>query len=289
MRRSNIPWTLETWNPILGCTRVSEACVGCYAIAESWKKMSPKTDPVVRRPYEGLVKRHGNGQLDWTGVVRLIPERLEEPLRMRMPTLYFTNSMSDIFHEGLPLADIQQIFDVMELGDWHIFQLLTKRDERLVELSPQLPWPENVWMGVSVESSRHLGRIDNLRKCRAKVKWLSLEPLLEGLPELDLRGIDWVVVGGESEQPGLGRKVRKPVRMDLKWVRDIKKQCRRAGLKFFSKQLGTVLARERGADSSHGDELDEWPKDLRVREYPGSIQVVGDRLITQIEGMSPGN
>jgi protein gp37 len=192
--------------------------------------------------------------------------------------------MSDIFYEKLPLGDVQRIFELMEMANWHIFQLLTKRPERLLELSSQLPWREHIWMGTSVESREHLDRSDYLRRSAAKVKFLSLEPLLEKLPKLNLRGIDWVIVGGESEQTGLGKKVRKPRPMKLQWARDIKRQCRKTGVAFFCKQLGSVWARKHEADSPHGEDPAGRPKDLRVREYPRGVKVMGGQLITQIEG-----
>jgi len=284
MSPSNIAWTISTWNPVLGCDRVSEGCRLCYALAETWRK-SHHPDPVIRQQYEGLVHPLPNGQLDWTGVVKLIPERLPEPLDQKKPTLYFVNSMSDLFHEQLSLEDIRQVFEVMRLADWHVFQVLTKRADRLLELSPQLDWPTNLWMGVSVESKKHLGRVDCLRRCRAAVKFLSLEPLLTELPDLNLEGIDWVIVGGESDQFGLGVNGRARA-MSLDWVRAIRDQCRQAGVAFFSKQLGSVWARANKAQSKHGAQMEEWPEDLRVQEWPRGVRVVGGKLVTQIEGMT---
>jgi protein gp37 len=160
----------------------------------------------------------------------LQPHMLELPLRWRKPQIIFVNSMSDLFHADVPDEYLRQVFDVMRRGHWHLFQVLTKRADRLAELGPSLDWPENVWMGVSVESVAYRARIDGLRSVRARTRFLSLEPLLGSLPDLDLEGIDWVIAGGES---GPGARP-----MDGDWVRDIRDQCRRADVPFFFKQWG---------------------------------------------------
>jgi len=220
---SKIEWTESTWNPVRGCTRVSEGCRFCYAerIAArfSGKGMA----------YEGFAENTKAGP-QWTKEVRLIPELLNEPLKWKKSRRIFVNSMSDLFHEKIEFADIQKIFSVMEKAYWHQFQVLTKRSEQLLKFSPNLPWSPNVWMGVSVEDSRVTHRIDELRQTGAQIKFLSLEPLLGALPNLTLEGIDWVIVGGES---GPGAR-----EMQKKWVIDIRDQCADAKVPFFFKQWG---------------------------------------------------
>ena len=220
---SKIEWTESTWNPVRGCTRVSEGCRFCYAerIASrfSGKGMA----------YEGFAENTKAGP-QWTKEVRLIPELLNEPLKWKKSRRIFVNSMSDLFHEKIEFADIQKIFSVMEKAYWHQFQVLTKRSEQLLKFSPNLPWSPNVWMGVSVEDSRVTHRIDELRQTGAQIKFLSLEPLLGALPNLTLEGIDWVIVGGES---GPGAR-----EMQKKWVIDIRDQCADAKVPFFFKQWG---------------------------------------------------
>jgi protein gp37 len=213
--RSRIEWTQATWNPVTGCTKVSPGCKHCYAetFAERWRG-------ILGHPYEQGFD------------LRLWPERLELPLRWKKPRAIFVNSMSDLFHERIPLDFIRRVFATMEKASWHTFQVLTKRSERLAELAPDLSWPPNVWMGVSIETARYVGRSDHLRKVPAAVRFLSLEPLLESLGTLDLSGIHWVIVGGES---GPGARP-----MEATWVREIREQCRAAGVPFFFKQWGGV-------------------------------------------------
>jgi protein gp37 len=178
---SGIEWTESTWNPVTGCTKVSPGCKNCYAerLAERLQMMGQEN---YRNGFE----------------LTLQPHMLEVPLRWKRPQTIFVNSMSDLFHRDVPLEYIIQVFDVMRRAEWHRFQVLTKRADRLVEIDAHLGWAPNIWMGVSVESDEYRSRIDELRATRAMVKFLSLEPLLGPLPELDLRGIDWVIVGGES-------------------------------------------------------------------------------------------
>jgi protein gp37 len=210
---SAIEWTDSTWNPVRGCTKVSPGCKHCYALtfAERWRG-------IPGHPYEQGFD------------LRLVPEKLEEPLSWKRPRRIFVNSMSDLFHDGIPLSYIRRVFEVMKKAQWHSFQILTKRAERLAELAPYLSWPENVWQGVSVETERYLLRVDHLRAVPAAVRFLSLEPLLGPLPSLHLEGIDWVIVGGES-----GHKHR-PI--EAEWVRDIRDRCLDEGVPFFFKQWG---------------------------------------------------
>lgn len=188
---SKIEWTETTWNPIRGCSRVSPGCVNCYAerIAARFSKEG--------RPFEGIAKMTKAGPR-WTHKIRLLPEKLEEPFHWKKPRKVFVNSMSDLFHPDVPLEFIQKMFVVMEQAPQHVFQILTKRGTRLQELDSELSWTQNVWMGVSVENQDYLERIRELQQTHAHIKFLSLEPLLGPLPNLDLTGIDWVIVGGES-------------------------------------------------------------------------------------------
>ena len=209
---SHIEWTEATWNPVTGCTQVSPGCAHCYA-----KTFAERFRGVPGHPYE-----YG---FDLT----LRPDRLAQPLQWKKPKLIFVNSMSDLFHEDVPEEFIRQVFDVMVAADWHTFQLLTKRPQRLAELAPTLPFPDNLWVGVSVENQRWTCRIDDLRRVPAAVRFLSCEPLLGPL-QLELRDVHWVIVGGES-----GPRAR---RMDSAWARGIRKQCQDAGVAFFFKQWG---------------------------------------------------
>ena len=185
--------------------------------------------------------------------VTLQPHMLEHPLSWKSPKRIFVNSMSDLFHEKVPLAYIKRVFRVMNQADWHQFQILTKRAERLEEVSGQLDWSRNIWMGVSVENEEYLDRIDHLRRSGAQVKFLSIEPLLGPLGNVDLGGIDWVIVGGES---GPGARP-----MNHEWVSSIRDQCQRAGVAFFFKQWGGVQKKKTGR-SLDGRTWDEMPAQL---------------------------
>jgi protein gp37 len=223
-----IEWTDKTWNPTTGCNKVSPGCKHCYA--------------------ETITKRfHANFPNGFK--FTLHPERLGEPLKWRKPSRVFVNSMSDLFHEQMPINFLVRIFEVMKKADHHIFQILTKRHERLAELAPLLSWPDNVWMGVSVENQKYAHRIDHLRRVPAKVRFLSCEPLLGPL-ELDLTGIHWVITGGES-----GPKHR-PIKE--KWVRSIRDQCRGEKVAFFHKQWGGVRPKSNGRELD-GRTWDEMP------------------------------
>lgn len=240
---SKIEWTESTWNPIRGCTRCSPGCQNCYAerIAARFSGRG--------LVYQGLAKMTKSGPR-WTNKVRLMPELLEAPLKWRKPKLIFVNSMSDIFHEDVPLEFINSTFDTMHRADWHQFQLLTKRSERLLELNPKLQWAANIWMGVSVENIDYICRIDHLRETGARIKFLSLEPLLGPLADLNLRGIDWVIVGGES---GPGARPMKE-----EWVIEICDQCQSADIPFFFKQWGGVNKKKAGR-LLQGQTFDEMP------------------------------
>jgi protein gp37 len=200
MATSKIEWTEATWNPLTGCTKISPGCKNCYA-----ERMAKRLQAMGVEKYREGFK------------LSIHKEILEEPLAWTKPQYIFVNSMSDLFHKDVPLEFILRIVDVMRHAQWHQFQVLTKRAERLLELDPSIDWPENVWMGVSVENSSYTHRIDLLRNTNAAIKFLSLEPLLGPLPDLDLEGISWVIVGGESGPHS------RPIQPD--WVRDIRDQC----------------------------------------------------------------
>lgn len=214
--KTGIEWTDKTWNPTTGCTKVSPGCTHCYAEA------------ITKRFTHNFPKG-----FDLT----LHPERLETPKKWRKPSRIFVNSMSDLFHKDVPLSFIQEVFTVMNETPQHIYQILTKRPERLLEVSGELNWSENIWMGVSVENQNYVQRIDYLRQVPASVRFLSCEPLLEAL-KLDLNGIHWVIVGGES-----GNKARP---MEEKWARDIRDQCVEANVPFFFKQWGGKTPKSNG-------------------------------------------
>lgn len=234
---SSIEWTEATWNPVTGCDKVSPGCKHCYA-----ERMAERLQAMGQRNY-----RNGFA-------LTLQPAMLELPLTWRRPKTIFVNSMSDLFHDEVPEAYIACVFDVMRRAHWHRFQVLTKRAERLAALSPYIVWPDNVWMGVSVESERYVPRIDALRSTGAAVRFLSLEPLLGPLPGLDLRGIHWVIVGGES-----GPRAR---RMEGDWVRDLRAQCQKAKVAFFFKQWGGTNKKRTGRvlDERTWDEVPAAPR-----------------------------
>lgn len=230
---SGIEWTESTWNPITGCNKISPGCKHCYAerMAERLRAMG---QPNYRNGF----------------ALTLQPQALELPLQWRKPQTIFVNSMSDLFHRDVPLGYIQCVFDVMRRAYWHRFQILTKRRERLAELDHSLDWPTNVWMGVSVENSDYVHRIDDLLTTRAHIKFLSLEPLLGPLPNLNVRGVEWVIVGGES---GPGARPMRP-----EWVMDIRDQCRQSRVAFFFKQWGGKNKKKAGR-LLEGRTWDEMP------------------------------
>ena len=231
---SKIEWTEATWNPVTGCHKVSPGCAHCYAetFAERWRG-------IADHPYEQGFD------------LKLWPERLDIPLRWRRSRVIFVNSMSDLFHEEVPETFIDQVFDVMRRADWHVFQILTKRDERLADLGPRLHWPPNVWMGVSIENRRFVHRADALRAVPAAVRFISAEPLLGHLEGLDLRGIDWLIAGGES-----GSKHR-PMRPE--WAIQLRDRCREEQVAFFFKQWGGRTSKA-GGRLLEGRTWDELPR-----------------------------
>lgn len=220
---SEIEWTESTWNPVTGCTKLTAGCKNCYAERMA-KRLQAMGQPNYRNGFQ----------------VTLQPHMLELPLHWKKPQQIFVNSMSDLFHADVPTPYVQRVFDVMREANWHTFQVLTKRADRLEGLSSELDWPSNVWMGVSVENRSVLHRIDSLRTTGARVKFVSIEPLLESIPNLNLTGIDWVIVGGES-----GPRSRP---LEAAWVRDIRDQCTAAGVAFFFKQWGGTRKKKTGRE-----------------------------------------
>ena len=223
MARSGIEWTDATWNPTTGCTKISPGCKNCYAERMSKRLMAMG------------VQKYTNGF-----EVTLHDDALSIPLTWKKPQVIFVNSMSDLFHEAIPEEFIQEVFSVMRQAHWHQFQVLTKRSQRLLELTPHIDWPENVWMGVSVENNDYTFRIDHLRQTNAHIKFLSFEPLLGPLSNLDLDNIDWVIVGGES-----GPNAR-PIHKE--WITEIRDQCLTANVPFFFKQWGGVQKKRTGRE-----------------------------------------
>ena len=218
---SPIEWTNSTWNPITGCTKISLGCANCYA-----ERMSLR------------LKAMGNPNYTNGFTITMHEDALELPLKWKKPQTIFVNSMSDLFHENVPDDFIFRVFEIMQRADWHCFQVLTKRPERLLEISHKLHWMPNIWMGVTVEEQSYQHRIDHLRQTGAHVKFLSLEPLLGPIPNMNLEGIDWVIVGGES-----GPKSRL---MDKSWVVDIRNQCKDNNVPFFFKQWGGTNKKKAG-------------------------------------------
>lgn len=219
--KSAIEWTDATWNPVTGCSKVSPGCKNCYAerLAARLKAMG---NPRYTRGFE----------------VMLHHDQLTLPLRWKQPKKIFVNSMSDLFHEEVPDDFIVQAFEIMKKADWHTFQILTKRAERLAELASQLTWPKNVWQGVSVENADHTCRVDSLLKVPSAVRFISVEPLLGPINNLPLNGISWVIVGGES-----GPKYRQ---VEIDWVRGIRDECLDAKVPFFFKQWGGITPKAKG-------------------------------------------
>jgi protein gp37 len=219
--KTPIEWTETTWNPLTGCTKISPGCKKCYA-----ERLAKRLKAMGQRNYQNGFK------------LTLHDHMLDAPLRWKKAQVIFVNSMSDLFQDEVPVDFIQRVFQTMRAAHWHQFQVLTKRSGRLLELSPLIEWPANVWMGVSVENAKYTFRIDDLRRTGAAVKFLSLEPLLGPLPNLNLTGIDWAIVGGESG-PG-ARPIEKA------WVTDIRDQSEAAGVAFFFKQWGGVNKKKTG-------------------------------------------
>lgn len=219
--KSSIEWTESTWNPITGCDKISPGCKYCYA-----ERLAKRLSFMHSKRYKNAFK------------LTIHDDVIEQPINWKKPRTIFVNSMSDLFHEKVPFDVIKRIFDVMVKAHWHTFQILTKRSERLSELSSLLPWAKNIWMGVSVESQDYTYRIDHLRKVPASIRFLSVEPLISEIKRINLRGIDWVIVGGES-----GPKAR-PI--NIEWVRFIRDKCVEQDVPFFFKQWGGTNKKKTG-------------------------------------------
>jgi protein gp37 len=218
---SKIEWTESTWNPVTGCSKISAGCRHCYA-----ERMAKRLQAMGQPNYIDGFK------------VAIHENVLDKPIRMKKPQMIFVNSMSDLFHKNVPTDFILNIFDIMNRAYWHTFQVLTKRSDRLLKLDKKIDWSPNIWMGVSVETDRFIYRIDHLRDTNAITKFLSIEPLLGPIQNLNLHGIDWVIVGGES-----GPHARP---MKAEWVLDIRDQCLVADIPFFFKQWGGVFKKCNG-------------------------------------------
>lgn len=234
MASSSIEWTEMTWNPTTGCNKVSTGCKFCYA-----EIMTRRLKAMGQEKYKDGFK------------IKTHLESLNIPYTWKYSKVVFVNSMSDLFHKDIPIDFIKKVFHVMNDNPQHVFQVLTKRAERLLEIHKELKWTHNIWMGVSVENEKLMSRIDFLRKTRAKVKFLSLEPLIGPLPNLNLKKIDWVIVGGESGH--------RPRPMKTEWVLDIQQQCEKANVAFFFKQWGGRNKKKNGR-VLNGRTYDEMPE-----------------------------
>ena len=247
---SYIEWTESTWNPVTGCTKVSPGCKHCYA-----ERMSERLKAMGQPNYRNGFK------------LTMHPHMLDVPLRWLKPQRIFVNSMSDLFHKDVSVAFIQQVFDLMRRAHWHQFQVLTKRADRMRELDRLIEWSPNIWMGVSVENDKCLWRVDDLQRTHAQTKFLSLEPLLGSLGNLNLDGIDWVIVGGES---GPGARPMLP-----EWVVEIHRVCRDAHVPFFFKQWGGVN-RKRAGRKLEGRTYDEMPATTGVSRIRRPLPVLNN-------------
>ncbi len=246
---SAIEWTEATWNPVVGCTVISPGCTNCYAM-----RMAKRLEAMGQKKYEGTTRISG-GRPKWNGVVRVDEGSLKIPMTWRTGRMIFVNSMSDLFHEDVPFQFIQRVFEVMRETPQHTFQILTKRAERLEEIASELIWPTNVWMGVSVESAEYIYRIDHLRCIPAETKFLSLEPLIGPLDNLNLSNINWVIAGGES---GPGARP-----MDPAWVRSIRDQCLTQKVAFHFKQWGGKNKKKTGR-MLDGRTWDQFPNSQEI-------------------------
>ena len=249
MSKSSIEWTESTWNPVAGCTVISPGCTNCYAM-----RMAARLEAMGQAKYKDTTRVSG-GRAKWNGRITLDLKSLLTPRDWKVGRMIFVNSMSDIFHDDVPLEFLKQVFQVMQDTPQHTYQVLTKRAENLERHAKELPWPSNVWMGVSVENADYTWRIDHLRRTPAAIKFLSLEPLLGPLEGLNLSGIDWAIAGGES---GPGSRP-----MDAEWVRSIRDQCVLAGVAFHFKQWGGVNKKRTGR-LLDGRVWSEWPRKVRA-------------------------
>ncbi len=232
--KSKIEWTESTWNPVTGCSKISQGCLNCYA-----ERMANRLMHMGQPNYCNGFK------------VTEHPKTLKIPLRWKKPQMVFVNSMSDLFHDEISEDFVLKIFEVMNKAEWHSYQILTKRADHLMELSKRLPWRKNIWLGVTVENAKYKNRIDALRKTGAHIKFLSLEPLLGPVGKLNLHGLDWVIAGGES-----GPRAR---HIKPEWVREIRDQCIEQNVPFFFKQWGGTNKKKAGRELD-GKTWDQMPR-----------------------------
>ena len=235
MNKTKIQWTEMTWNPITGCTKISDGCLNCYA-ARMAKRLKAMGNPRYLNEFEVTVHK----------------DLLEVPLDIKQPKMIFVNSMSDLFHKDVPDAIIVKVFETMNKAHWHTFQVLTKRPERVLAMDQAglLKWSHNIWMGTTVENDKYIDRIDKLRETKANIKFLSCEPLLGSLKDISLEKIDWVIVGGESGPKS--REIKK------EWVLELKDLCEKDGVAFFFKQWGGINKKKSGR-MLDGKTYDEYP------------------------------
>jgi protein gp37 len=249
MADSSIEWTDSTWNPVAGCTVITAGCTNCYAM-----RMAARLAAMGQPKYNGLTRKSGRRHV-WTDAIRCDEKALDAPGKWRKPRRIFVNSMSDLFHENVPIPFIRKVWRVMRDTPRHTYQILTKRPERMVQVAPHLPLLSNVWLGTSVEDDRVLDRIDALRQVRAAIRFVSFEPLIGSVARANLTGIDWVIVGGES-----GPHARA---MDPEWVSEIEATCRKTGIAFFFKQWGGTN-KNRSGRLFRGKIVDEMPAAIRL-------------------------
>jgi protein gp37 len=245
MADTSIEWTDATWNPVAGCTVISPGCTNCYAM-----RMAARLDAMGMKKYRGLTRKSGKRAV-WTGKVRLDQKALDIPAGWKKPRRIFVNSMSDLFHEGVPAKFVAAVWDAMQATPQHTYQILTKRPDRMAEITASLPVLKNVWLGTSVESADYLTRIDDLRRVKAAIRFISFEPLLGSVAGANLKGIQWAIVGGES-----GPRSRP---MAEEWVVEIEAACRKVGTAFFFKQWGGVRKKSTGRHY-RGQTFDEMPR-----------------------------
>lgn len=254
--KSGIEWTQATWNPTTGCDQTSPGCDNCYALVMA-RRLKAMGQPKYQA--DGDERTSGPGF-----ALTMHDDALDIPKSWVEPRTIFVNSMSDLFHIDVSDEFIERVFEVMRSTPHHQYQVLTKRSKRLADTASRLDWPANVWMGVSVENDSYAFRAKHLRTTSAAVKFLSIEPMIGAVPSLNYRGLDWVIIGGES-----GPRSR-PLEID--WVRDVRDRAHAAGALVFVKQLGTQWARSNGAHGKAHDPA-EWPEDLRIREIPARSAV----------------
>ena len=247
MADTSIEWTDATWNPVAGCTVISPGCTNCYAM-----RMAARLDAMGMEKYRSLTRKSGRRSI-WTGRIRLDHQALAIPANWKKPRRIFVNSMSDLFHERVPLEFVKMVWVTMQNTPQHTYQILTKRPDRMAGIAGGLPTLKNVWLGTSVENADYLDRIDELRKVKATVRFISFEPLLGSVARADLTGIQWAIVGGES-----GPRARL---MREEWVEEIEASCRKAKVAFFFKQWGGVRKHRTGRHL-HGQIYDEMPQRL---------------------------